>query len=238
MDQGAEGSSSNWCIEIEQASVVLGGFPALANLDFNALEGDFVLVAGPNGAGKSTLLRLLAGLRNPVCSSANVLGHDLTDPQQRRSLKSRVGLMEHQPNLYSDLTVSENIRLWTQLARSDSDLCIEVAGQVGLGTATLKQQTRDLSHGQRRKLSFALLAAKRPELWLLDEPLSGLDKQSQTVVSDIIGSAKDAGATIVFASHDSNALSEHKPREVQLVNGSIAASVKFPAPEISEVEDV
>src|SRR4051795_10519166 len=163
-------------VHLRGAVTLLGRFPALAGIDLDVAAGEVVLLRGPNGAGKTTLLRLCAGLVPLVRGEGLVLGHDLGERRQVRSLRRRVGVLGHATGLYDELTVADNVRFWGRAAgASEAEIqgalqACELAGRLAdLGVALL-------SAGQRRRTSLACLVARRPELWLLDEPHAGLDQ--------------------------------------------------------------
>src|SRR3954453_6574975 len=99
-------------VHFRAAVSLLGRFPALAGVALDVQRGSIALVHGPNGAGKTTLLRTCAGLVPVVEGEATVLGHDLRDAADRRSVRRRVGLLSHATSLYDDLTVADNVRFW------------------------------------------------------------------------------------------------------------------------------
>jgi heme ABC exporter ATP-binding subunit CcmA len=187
-------------VHLRDAVALLGRFPALAGLDLDVARGDIVLLRGPNGAGKSTLLRVLAGLVPVVRGEARVLGHDLrADP---RPVRRRVGLLGHATGLYDDLTVADNVTFWGRATRAragDVDAALELVGLTG---SLLHVPVARLSAGQRRRASLACLLARRPELWLLDEPHAGLDAEARDLLDDLVRQAVDQGATVVLSSHE------------------------------------
>src|SRR3954449_6663340 len=97
-------------VALREVVAVLGDFPALAGATLDVARGEIVLLRGPNGAGKTTLLRLCAGLVPLVRGDGIVLGHDLGDRRQVRSLRRRVGVLGHATGLYDELTVADNVR--------------------------------------------------------------------------------------------------------------------------------
>ena len=186
-------------VEVQRAVVLLGRFPALAGLDLTLDRGSVTLVQGPNGAGKSTLLRLLAGLVVPARGSARVLGYDVAT--ERRQVRSSAGLLGASTMLYDQLTIAENLHFWARLAGHHD---APIGGALSLvGIADLRDQlVGSLSTGQRRRAALAVVAVRRPQLWLLDEPHAGLDQSGRDVVDGLIAGAVDAGATVVVASHE------------------------------------
>jgi heme ABC exporter ATP-binding subunit CcmA len=208
-------------VHLRAAVSRLGRFPALAGVDLDVTGGEVVLVQGPNGAGKTTLLRALAGLVAVSDGEAVVLGCDLR--VDRRAVRRRIGLLGHANALYDDLTVAENIRFWARAAGAspeDVDRAMALLGVAGrLATVALNK----LSAGQRRRVALAALVARRPELWLLDEPHAGLDQAGRDVVDGVIRGAAAAGATVLVASHELERATRVAARHVTLAGGVVVA---------------
>ena len=187
-------------IDLRDVVVVLGRFPALAGATLEVGRGEIVLIQGPNGAGKTTILRLCAGLTPVSRGSARVLGVDLAG--DRRAIRSRVGLLGHANGLYDDLSVAENVRFWGRtVGATDAEVQSAIV-QLGLGGPLSETKVARLSAGQRRRVALAALVARRPELWLLDEPHAGLDADGRDLIDDLLRGAAAAGATVVVASHE------------------------------------
>jgi heme ABC exporter ATP-binding subunit CcmA len=179
---------------------LLGRFPALAGVDLDVDRRRIVLLRGANGAGKTTLLRALAGLVPVTSGEAVVLGVDLRE--DRRAVRHRVGLLAHGTGLYDELTVADNVHFWTRAARADMSDAEAAMTQLGLDGRLRDVAVGRLSTGQRRRASLACLLARRPELWLLDEPHAGLDKEGRDIVDALVRNAAAAGATIILSSHE------------------------------------
>ena len=187
-------------VHLRGAVALLGRFPALAGVDLDVDRRRIVLLRGPNGAGKTTLLRVLAGLVPVTDGTAVVLGVDLrVDP---RPVRHRVGLLAHATGLYDELTVADNVRFWTRAAKADPADADAAMARLGLDGRLRNVSVGRLSTGQRRRTSLACLVARRPELWLLDEPHAGLDQDGRDIVDDLVREASRAGATIILSSHE------------------------------------
>ena len=193
-------------VELRAAVALLGRFPALSGVDLTIHAGETILLRGPNGAGKTTLLHLCAGLLRPESGSVQVLDHDLTDSAGRRSVRRRVALLGHTAALYEDLTVGENLRFWARaagLSAVEADRRLDDARKrLEVSDRLVDQPVHTLSAGQRRRTSLAALLARRPDLWLLDEPHAGLDQSGRDLVDGLIGDAVAAGGTVVVSSHE------------------------------------
>ncbi len=200
---------------------VLGGFPALAGADLDLHANEVAWLRGPNGAGKTTLLRLLAGLGAVRRGRAEVLGADLADLGDRRWLRGQVGLLGHATFLYEDLTVGQNIEFWAGLHRSETADVEAATARFGLDGRLYSVPVAALSAGQRRRTSLAVLVARRPRLWLLDEPHAGLDADGRGMVDRLIADASAAGATVVVASHDADHMPAVADRTLDVVGGTV-----------------
>ena len=162
-------------VHLRGTVALLGRFPALAGVDLDVDPCRIVLLRGSNGAGKTTLLRTLAGLVAIAGGEASVLGVDLVS--DRRAVRHRVGLLAHATGLYEDLTVGDNVRFWARAAGAEPDDVERALSRLGLDGRLRTVAVSRLSAGQRRRTSLACLIARRPELWLLDEPHAGLDQE-------------------------------------------------------------
>ncbi|HEX7443466.1 MAG TPA: heme ABC exporter ATP-binding protein CcmA [Acidimicrobiales bacterium] len=206
-------------VSLRSAVSLLGRFPALAGVDLDVARGEIVLLQGPNGAGKSTLLRTLAGLLRVVSGTAFVLGHDLrTDA---RSVRPRVGLLGHATMLYDELTVGDNVRFWARAAHASTDDADAALAALGLDGRLRDVAVSRLSTGQRRRASIATMVARRPELWLLDEPHAGLDASARTALNALLGDASSSGITVVIASHETEFVDSLATRAVTITGGRV-----------------
>ncbi len=223
-------------VHLRGAVSLLGRFPALAGVDLDVATGEIVLLRGPNGAGKTTLLRCCAALLPVTSGEAMVLGHDLaglTGPA-RRALRRQVGLLAHATGLYDELTVADNVAFWARAAGAD-----RADAEAAMTRLELDGRLRDvavgrLSAGQRRRASLAVLLARRPALWLLDEPHAGLDQAGRDLLDGLIGDGARAGAAVVLASHERDRAESIATRTVTIAGGTIVDdSVVGAAPPVA-----
>jgi heme ABC exporter ATP-binding subunit CcmA len=205
-------------VHFRAAVALLGRFPALAGIDLDVERGQIVLLRGPNGAGKTTLLRACAGLVPVVSGEATVLGVDLI--RNARPVRRRVGLMAHASALYDDLTVAENVRFWGRACRAEPADIEGALESVGLAGRLRDVAVGRLSAGQRRRTSLACVLARRPELWLLDEPHAGLDHESRDDLDALVRRAAGSGATVLFSSHELDRAEALADRTVELTAGT------------------
>jgi heme exporter protein A len=158
--------------------------------------GEALRVAGPNGAGKTTLLRILCGLTEPargaVCWDGTPI-RDLGD-----DYRARLGFLGHQEGHFGDLTARENLALAG--APVPASAVMAVLERVGLA-ALADQPARLLSQGQRRRLGLGRLLLRPTMLWVLDEPLTGLDRQGVELVSHLLAEHLADGGLAVLTTH-------------------------------------
>jgi heme ABC exporter ATP-binding subunit CcmA len=213
-------------VRFRAAVSLLGRFPALAGVDLDVERGDVVLLHGPNGAGKSTLLRACAGLVTIASGEAEVLGCDLR--RDRRAVRRRVGLLGHATFLYDDLTVAENLRFAARAAgatAADADAALE---RLGLAGRLASVPAARLSAGQRRRAAVAAVVARRPELWLLDEPHAGLDAAGRDLLDGLVREAVGEGATVLLASHELDRAAALATRRLTVAGGRVVGG-RLPA---------
>ncbi len=215
-------------VRLSRAVVLLGRFPALAGADLLVERGEIVHLSGPNGAGKSTLLRACAGLLPVVEGEAEVLGHDLR--RERRRLRRSVGLLGHASFLYDELTVLDNLRFAVRAAGAPTSAVEPALARLGLDGRLADVAVARLSAGQRRRTSLAVLVARQPELWLLDEPHAGLDAAGRDLVDDLVRGAVAGGATVLFASHELDRASALAGRQLTVIGGQVQETQPFASP--------
>ncbi|NDH87696.1 MAG: heme ABC exporter ATP-binding protein CcmA [Actinobacteria bacterium] len=208
-------------VSLQGVVALLGRFPALAGADLEVGESEIVLVQGPNGAGKSTLLRLCAGLLRIESGRAEVLGHDLVT--DRAAVRRSVGLLGHDTALYDDLTVEENLRFWARASRIDDEAVPAALDRLGVADRLRDVAVRNLSAGQRRRTALAAVVVRRPRLWLLDEPHSGLDQGGRDLIDQVILDAASAGATVMLASHELDRTLDLATRHLTVAGGTITS---------------
>jgi heme ABC exporter ATP-binding subunit CcmA len=224
-----------------RAAVALAGrFPALAGVDLSLETGEVVVVVGPNGAGKTSLLRACAGLLRITSGQGTVLGVDLT--ADHTAVRRHVGLLGHAAPLYDELSAAENVRFAVRalgLPSSGGDDALERLGLTGRLRTTLAGR---LSAGQRRRVALAALVARRPALWLLDEPHAGLDADTRDLLGRLIGEAVRDGAAVLLSSHEPLLSVPLSDRVVSMAGGRVTGEEKggrhAPRPPLSAVPAV
>ncbi|MHB8681256.1 MAG: heme ABC exporter ATP-binding protein CcmA [Acidimicrobiales bacterium] len=207
-------------VSLRAVVALTGRFPALAGVDLTLAAGETVVLQGPNGAGKTSLLRLCAGLLPVAEGDAVVLGHDLR--RARSAVRREVGLLGHAPALYDDLTVLENVRFAVRAGRGSDSGIDDVLDRLGLGGRLRRTPAARLSAGQRRRAALAVVVARAPALWLLDEPHAALDAEGRAVLGAALTVAVDRGAGALIASHEPAESAALADRIVTLAGGRVA----------------
>ncbi|MGH9073238.1 MAG: heme ABC exporter ATP-binding protein CcmA [Acidimicrobiales bacterium] len=222
-------------VHLRDALALIGSFPALAGVDLDVGRGEVVLVQGPNGAGKTSLLRACAGLLPVSSGEAVVLGHDLL--RQPRAVRRRVALVGHATFLYDELTAVDNVRFAVRASGASPAGVDAAMARVGLVGRLRRTRVARLSAGQRRRVALAVLLARRPELWLLDEPHAGLDAGGRDLLDDVVREAVADGVTVLLASHEADRARPLADRAVTMTGGRIeAAPVEVAPVEAAPVE--
>lgn len=209
-------------IRFRSAVALAGRFPVLAGVDLDVAQGEILLLQGANGAGKTSLLRACAGLLRVAGGEASVLGHDLVEDP--RAVRRRVGLFGHSTALYDDLSALDNAAFAVRASGRSAERVRPALETMGLTGRLLTTPVGSLSAGQRRRVALAVLVAKDPELWLLDEPHAGLDADNRDLLDRLVGDAVGRGATVLMASHEADRAGALAGRVVTVAGGVVVAT--------------
>jgi ABC-2 type transport system ATP-binding protein len=206
-------------LSIKDFRKVYGAFVAVDGISFQVRRGEIFGLLGPNGAGKTSTLECLEGLRRPDGGRMAILG---VDPQrQPGKLPGLIGVQLQSSGLPPDMAVDEAMAFFC--AYHGVAPRYDLLDRLGLKEKRAAQ-FRSLSTGLQRRLSLALAVAHRPPLVLLDEPTAGLDVGSRTELHELMMELKQAGTTIVLATHDMAEAEKMADRVAILLKGRIAAT--------------
>jgi zinc transport system ATP-binding protein len=192
-------------IKVANLSYYYDSFPSLDHISFKVDKGDFLGIIGPNGAGKTTLFQCMLGIMNDFSGEINLFGYDI---RQNKKMLQRVGYVPQKKTVEQAFpaTVSEIVSLGIigmKINRESIDSAIDF---VELG-AYRNKRIGELSEGQQQRVIIAKALVKQPDLLILDEPTTGIDSAAQERFYDLLTKLnKDKGITIVWSSHDMNAV--------------------------------
>ncbi|MEX2421711.1 MAG: metal ABC transporter ATP-binding protein [Actinomycetota bacterium] len=209
-------------LEATGVSFSYGRQPVLESVDLAVRPGEFVALVGPNGSGKSTLLKVLLGSLDPSSGSVRLLG----EPPARFADRGRVGYVPQRPVLDSEVpaTIREIVtagRLsrrgwWRPLRPQDHDVVHHALESVGLSELA-DRPLNELSGGQQQRAFIARAFASEPDLLLLDEPIAGIDAESQRRFrNSLTHLIADHGAGVLLVSHELSAVATDLDRVVVL----------------------
>jgi len=175
--------------------------PILRGIDIVLDQGKCMALLGANGAGKTTLLRILACLTKPVAGTVSIGGLDIG--QEAQQVRLLVGFVGHQPNLYDELTIIENLLFFGRMysVKKARERAATLLQQVGLARRS-NERVGTLSRGQLQRLSLARALLHSPRLLLLDEPDAGLDDEGIELLEELIREHAEQGGTTLFTTHN------------------------------------
>lgn len=172
----------------------------LSNVSHKVHTGELLQVCGANGSGKSTLLRILAGLIEP--QEGDVLWCDQSIFQQKEFYQQQLHYLGHQNGIKPNLTVYENIKLNYALQGLEINLPSVNYALEKMGLAKiLHVQGQNLSAGQLRRLGLIKLFLNHKPLWILDEPTTALDSQTQAIFSELVKEHLKKDGMAIIATH-------------------------------------
>ena len=210
-------------VELDHATIGIGGHTVLAEASFAIQSGEFIGVLGPNGAGKTTLMRAILGLLPPSAGTLRVFGRA---PQRG---DRGIGYLPQVRTVLPDLRVrgldfiasSLHGERWglPSLSRHDRGMIEETLDAVGARDLA-KRPLSDMSGGERQRLLLAQSLIGSPKLLLLDEPLISLDARHQEVAIDVVRKVcRERKITVLFSAHELNQLLGTLDRVLYLGNG-------------------
>ncbi len=189
-------------IELERIVKKFGDLVAVDDLSLTVARGEFFAVLGPNAAGKTTTIKVLTGLIKPTSGTARIAGFDIQ--QHPLEARRRMAYVPDFPFLYDKLTPWEFFRFTGQLFLMDEHR-IENAAKRLIERFHLDEfvhkPIEGLSHGTRQRIAIVSALLHDPEVFVIDEPMVGLDPQHARVVKDILKERSRAGMTIFVSTH-------------------------------------
>ncbi|HEB94791.1 MAG TPA: ABC transporter ATP-binding protein [Gammaproteobacteria bacterium] len=206
---------------------------ALRDINLHISAGEYLSIMGPSGSGKSTLLNLLGLLDRPDAGHYRLDGQDITplsDKQQARLRRERIGFVFQFFHLVPRLTAAQNIELPMMLAGQPVDerqrRVQQALKDMGI-TDRADHRPDQLSGGQRQRVAIARATVMQPGLLLADEPTGNLDRASGKDVVDILETLQQRGITLIIVTHDPT-LGERAQRCLHMVDGAIVNDTASP----------
>jgi len=189
-------------IEVKKLKKNYGNLTAVDEIDFEVYHGEIFGFLGPNGAGKTTTQRMLTSLLTPTSGSIHIDQKDIT--QYTREVKSIVGIVPEESNVYNELNAWDNLMFTGQLYRvprkerkKNAQELLELFGI----WEKKNIKVENYSKGMKRRLSIAMGVIHHPQILFLDEPTPGLDPQSARTIRELIRDLNKNGSTIFLTTH-------------------------------------
>ena len=210
-------------IEVKNVTKKYGSFVAVDDISFTINDGEVVGFLGPNGAGKSTTMNMITGFIEQTSGEIMINGYDTL--KKPKSAKKQIGYMPEGVPLYNDLTVKEFVTYMAELHKVERKLKKEkvqnVLKEVGLDKMQNKL-IKNLSRGQKQRVSLAGTIVSDPKILILDEPTVGLDPKQITEIRSLI---KNLGKkhTVLLSSHILSEVSQICNRVIIINKGKIVA---------------
>lgn len=207
------------------------GYKAIEDVSFSIDDGEFVFLVGPSGAGKTTLLKML--IREDVPTSGEVFFND-TDvlalvPKELPELRRRIGVVFQEFKLLNSKNVFENVAVALDVVDSPDEVIKNVVpnvlSMVGLADKMF-HFPKQLSGGEKQRLSIARAMAHEPDVLIADEPTGMIDPKASEDVIEILDKINSLGTTIIMASHDQGIVNKMKKRVIRLENGKLSSDKK------------
>ena len=211
-------------LEVENVTKSYGRNRVLHKLCLSVEPGEVVVIRGINGSGKTTLLSIIASLVSSDYGMVKILGQDLRSNPHR--VRSDLAFVAHQPFLYSQLTVKENLEFFGRLNSVDNldSTILEKAALIGLSNR-LGSKIATLSHGYIKRVAIARALLHTPRILLFDEPESGLDQDSLKLFEKIIGDQLEDGKSIIMTTHASHISYRGSVRNQRISKGMLVDDI-------------
>ena len=233
-------------IRIQGISKSFGDFQALKNVSLEVAPGERVVICGPSGSGKSTLIRCVNGLERHQSGSIVVNGVELDHSSESlKSVKTQIGMVFQQFNLFPHLTILENLTLGPIRARKmpkaeARDLAMRYLERVHIPEQADKYPPK-LSGGQQQRVAIARSLCMEPRIMLFDEPTSALDPEMINEVLEVMGELASSGMTMICVTHETGFARRVADKMIFMDHGEIVEMAEpekfFTEPESQRCRD-
>ena len=193
-------------IELKDVRKSFGKNEVLKGINLRIEKGEVVVIIGPSGSGKSTVLRTMNYLEEPTSGHVIVDNMDLSDKNKLNEVRTEVGMVFQNFNLFPHMTVLDNLTLAQIHVRKTSkkdaeEVALKLLERVGLADKA-NMYPDSLSGGQKQRVAIARALAMKPKVMLFDEPTSALDPEMVREVLDVMKSLADEGMTMVIVTQE------------------------------------
>ena len=206
-------------IQLDHLVKNFGELTAVNDVSLEVGRGEFFAMLGPNAAGKTTTIKLLTGLMQPTSGTARICGFNI----QREPLEARrrLAYVPDFPFLYDKLTAWEFFRFTGEMFRLDAtrskNNSLELIARFHL-SEFVDRPLEGLSHGTRQRIAIASALLHDPEVFVIDEPMVGLDPQHARVVKDVLKERSLAGMTVLVSTHQLS-IAEEMADRIGIIHG-------------------
>ena len=212
-------------IELKDVRKSFGKNEVLKGINLQIDKGEVVVIIGPSGSGTSTVLRTMNYLEEPTSGHVIVDGMDLSDKNKLNAVRTEVGMVFQNFNLFPHMTVLDNLTLApVNVRKTDKkeaqDIAMKLLERVGLADKA-QMYPDSLSGGQKQRVAIARALAMKPKVMLFDEPTSALDPEMVREVLDVMKSLADEGMTMVIVTHEMGFAKEVADRVLFVDGGQI-----------------
>lgn len=198
-------------LAVRQLSVTYGGIDAISDISIDIKKGEFLGITGPNGGGKTTLLSAVLGLIKPISGNITILGGDINKGRRLIGYVPQIAAIDRD----FPITVLETVMTaylknglhpFKKFGTDEKQRALETLKKVGLENHA-KNRINELSGGEFQRLLIARALATEPEILLLDEPTSNIDKDSREKIYRLLKELNLKGVTVVMVTHDLQSIS-------------------------------
>lgn len=213
-------------IEIQHLSKSFGSHEVLRDIDFSVAEGEVVCIIGSSGSGKSTLLRCVNLLEKPSGGQIIYRGRNILQDQQAiYTIRTKLGMVFQQFNLFNNLNVLENcvvgqMKVLKRTRAEAERVALQYLQVVGMDRYA-NARPRQLSGGQKQRVAIARALSMEPDVMLFDEPTSSLDPEMVGEVLKVMEQLAGSGLTMLVVTHEMDFAREAADRVVFMDNGVI-----------------
>ena len=190
-------------IKIEKVTKSYNGInKAVDNLNLEIKDGEIYGLLGPNGAGKTTTIKMIVGIISPTIGDIEI--NDISISREPVEAKEQFGYVPDNPDMFLRLTGLEYLNFMADVYKVDSEERIEriedLAEQFEMKSA-LGDKIQSYSHGMRQKIILMGVLVHKPKVWILDEPMTGLDPKSAFILKEMMRKHAAEGNTVLFSTH-------------------------------------